>query len=156
MGGLGLPFPTTGLGVNWILAVPPPLSQLNFTQLRIKNLMSFWDRFWCLLGPSWPPSWSLLGTQDGSVLAQDAPKTPLEASFFRKVDFSKKRAPRCMGARFWLQDGPQDDPRSAEDRLKAVPRRSSRAVVFQLRFVFDFDAFWAPFWVPFGIPFGAT
>ena len=46
--------------------------------------------FYSLLARSWAPSWSLLGTQDGSILAQDAPKSPLEASCCAKVEFPLK------------------------------------------------------------------
>ena len=36
--------------------------------------MSFWSRFWCLLGPFWPPFWTLLGVQIGQNRSKIGPK----------------------------------------------------------------------------------
>ena len=38
--------------------------------------MSFWSRFWRLLGPFWPPFWALLAAQIGPSPAQEAPRSP--------------------------------------------------------------------------------
>ena len=76
--------------------------------------MSFWYRFWCLLGPFWPPFWSLLAPKSSQVRS----KTRLERLSSSKSRFSKKRAP-C---------GPQHDfdpkttPKTSQDRSKTAPR----------------------------------
>ena len=48
-------------------------------QKLIKISMSFWSRFWRLLGPFWPPFWALLAAQIGPSSAQEAPRSPQDA-----------------------------------------------------------------------------
>ena len=63
-----------------------PHSFFDLSKLHLFHFI-FLLLFCSFLAPSWAPCWSLLGTQVGSILAQYAPKSPLEASFFQKLFF---------------------------------------------------------------------
>ena len=101
-----------GGGSPWASKIGP-----KSIQKSIKMLMSFWSRFGRLLGPFWPPFWSLLGAQIGPR----GSKTHLETSFlFKKVDVHEitvKPTPKS-------KKYPRRVPRSAQDGLKTLPRRS--------------------------------
>ena len=83
----------------------------------IKIMMSFWYRFWCLLGPFWPPKTTPFGDQNRPKIV---PRGVLRLLVFKKVDFPKnERHPRREH-----DIDPPGAPRWSQDRPKIAPRRS--------------------------------
>ena len=95
-----------------------PLVGPKSIQKSIKILMSFWSRFWCLLGPFWPPKTTPFGDPDRPKIVPRRVLTPL---LFEKVDFSKNER-RCSHSTILTpktaQDAAKIGPRSSQDGLK--------------------------------------
>ena len=53
-------------------------------------MIKIYHDFLIVLDPFWDPSWSLLGPQNRSKMAQVGLKTGLETIFFEKREFSRK------------------------------------------------------------------
>ena len=106
--------------------------------------MSFWSRFWCLLGPSWPPIWDPFGAKIGS-------KSLLDASCLPKRQFSKNSGETN---RISLFLPPQWLPKTSQNRPKRLPREPFFRLRFRLRFRDDFGTILAPKMPPFWHPFG--
>ena len=116
-------------GDSWVALISPSLhcrpwgNQKRETSthfLSSRNLLFFISLFFSFFAPSWPPLGLLFGAFWAPKLAQVRPKSPLEASFFPKVDFSKKRAP--LGPQHVFH--PKRVPKTTPNRPKIVPRRS--------------------------------
>ena len=105
--------------------------------------MPFWSRFWCLLGPSWPPIWDPFGAKIGS-------KSLLDASCLPKRQFSKNSGETN---RISLFLPPQWLPKTSQNRPKRLPREAFFRLRFRLRFWNDFGPILAPQTPPFGHPF---
>ena len=131
------PSPSPGLGANRSPLVQPLLfalqlhsifaTQFDSTQLVYGTLRGLH------FGASWPPK-----------STQDRPKSPLDASFLQKREFSRNIGRRSV----W---GLSQVPKTTQDRPKTAPRRSSRSAFFDLVFIFDFG----PSWVRFGLHLGS-
>ena len=103
-----------------VLNLPGPP---NSIQKSIKILMSFWSRFWCLLGPFWPPKTTPFGDPDRPKIVPRRVLTPL---LFEKVDFSKNER-RCSHSTILTpktaQDAAKIGSRSSQDGLKSDLKR---------------------------------
>mgnify|MGYP003337677667 CR=1 FL=1 len=109
--------------------VTPQVVQVNLScskksiQKSIKILMSFWSRFWCLLGPFWPPKTTPFGDPDRPKIVPRRVLTPL---LFEKVDFSKNER-RCSHSTILTpktaQDAAKIGSRSSQDGLKSDLKR---------------------------------
>ena len=119
MAAVGLPFP-----------LPPALEQstrrlpqtpfstsyrtstsLNLTPLNSTQLTSLFDLLGLHFGPSWPPQIDPRSTQDRS-------KSPLEALFFKNVNFHEISAGVVSGAFPGPPRRPKIDPRRLQDDLQ--------------------------------------
>ena len=104
---------------------PPWASQIAPKSIKksIKILMSFWSRFWCLLGPFWPPKTTPFGDPDRPKIVPRRVLTPL---LFEKVDFSKNER-RCSHSTILTpktaQDAAKIGSRSSQDGLKSDLKR---------------------------------
>ena len=107
------------------------------------------------MGPLGRPSWAKL-----------APKGVLDEVWAPKSDSSKVPRFPQENHTFWPPGVAQDRPRSAQDRLKIVPRRSREYFFSMLLFGVDFGAFggrfgvslgclWGLFWRPLALKIGA-
>ena len=107
--------------------------------------------FFSLFAPFWPPLGLHFGSFWAPKSAQVRSKSPLEASFFPKVDFQKnERHPA------WEHDfDPKTTPKTTQDRPKTAPRRSSRASFFHFVFDIDFGPSWVRFLPHLGLSLGA-
>ena len=113
--------------------------------------MSFWSRFWCLLGPFWSPKTTPFGDPNRPKIS---PKPVLRRLCFKNVVFQNMSPALGESTILTLlgsQDGTKIDPRSPQDRLKIVLKRDR----FLSRFLIDFWSSWAPFWLPLGAQDGA-
>ena len=110
LGGSCLPFPfPRSLGKRPGSSLHPPFSHLNFTPFSLPNL----TRLNSCMGPS---AASILEPLDPSNRPKIDSKSPLDASFVEKRDFSKKWLPPRAGTTFLT-------PRARQDRPKIGPRR---------------------------------
>ena len=96
-----------------------PFSLPNFVQIPPFPWLPFLPLPWAVLGSSWAPKSSQVG-----------PKLPPEAPLLRKLRFPKKRAPPCMGTRFW-GPGPL---RTSSRRLRELFKTILTGVLFQPHF----------------------
>ena len=101
--------------ISWVSKIGP-----KSIKKSIKILMSFWSRFWRLLGPFGLPTWGRFRPFWRSSTAKFGPKPVLKACQLQKRDFSPNTRPRIRERKFQSQDGLQNAPRSAQDGLKTV------------------------------------
>ena len=73
----------------------------------IKGLLSFWSRFWCLLGPFWLPFWH-------TCLLFFGPSSLLDTYLVRKRPFHGMPLNVTKNTLFPSPDRPQGDPKSAQ------------------------------------------
>ena len=104
--------------------------------------MSFWSRFWRLLGPFWPPFWGRFRPFWRPSSAKFGPKPVLKACQLQKRDFSPNTRPRVPERHIGAQDDTQNAPRSAQDGSK----RLLKSIFSLLKIVLIFDSFWMRFW----------
>ena len=100
-------------------ARPTPFSLPIFVQIPPFPWLPFLPLPWAVLGSSWAPKSSQVG-----------PKLPPEAPLLRKLRFPKKRAPPCMGTRFW-GPGPL---RTSSRRPRELFKTILTGVLFQPHF----------------------
>ena len=73
--------------------------------------MSFWSRFWCLLGPFWPPKTTPFGDPDRPKIV---PRRVLRPYHMKNDDVHEMQ--------FRLGETPLCDPKAAQDEAKITPR----------------------------------
>ena len=108
-----------------------------------KILMSFWSRFWCLLGPILAPKIVPLGSFF-------APGSLLDTYLFQKRRFlwnSRKTNRKSMKMAF------RRLPKTTQNRPKRLSRASFFQLRFRLRFLINFGAILPPKMAPSGHPF---
>ena len=82
--------------------------------------------------------------------AQDRSKSPLEALFFKNVNFHEISAGVVSGAFPGPPRRPKIDPRRLQDDLQDLLFSTSFLSSILVRLEFDFGSISAPYWPPFG------
>ena len=118
-------------------------TSLNLTPLNSTQLTSLFDLLGLHFGASWPP-------QIDPRSAQDRSKSPLEALFFKNVNFHEISAGVVFGAFPGFPRRPKIDPRRLQDDLQDILFSTSFLSSISVRLEFDFGSIWAPSWPPFG------
>ena len=110
--------------------------------------MSFWSRFWRLLGPFWPPKTTPFGDPNRPKIV---PRRVLRPLLFENVDSHETSAGVMFGAFLGPQDGAKIDPRSPQDGLKTDLKRDRFSRRFYDRFLVVLGSvlgtFWHPRWI---------
>ena len=131
---------------------PRPFWGPKANQNRVKNRSKFRRHFRLLLAASWAPLGALLGLSFCSFGLLDRSWTRF---IFQNVVFLEIPQKPMEFDEFYPPGGSQNDPRSAQNRLKSLPRASFFRLRFWLRFLIDFGPILAPKMGSPGTPFGS-
>ena len=107
--------------------------------------MSFWSRFWCLLGPFWPPKTTPFGDPNRPKIV---PRLVLTPYFFKNADFHADLRFPIENCQNRPQDGAKIGPRSPQDGLKTDLKSDRFLKQFFNRFLVVSGSVLAPFWYP--------
>ena len=111
---------------------------------RSKILMSFWSRFWCLLGPSWPPFWGSFGAFGAPKWAQVGSQKCLgrvlgsKTRLFKTTTFSYAK-PHILAS--W---GSPRRAKSSPKRVQDPPKTVPKGLLLSYKIFIDFGTLLGP------------
>ena len=114
------------------------------SQKSIKILMSFWSRFWCLLGPSWPPFWGSFGASGAPKWAQVGSQNCLGRLLGSKTRLFKTTTFYCAKPHFLASWGSPRRAKSSPKRVQDRPKTVPKGLLLSFKIFIDFGTLLGP------------